>query len=118
MHAFDVPAGTKRGVLRLARGTAKECCLNTACINAIAFDGEHTSTVVISSSMSSGGAILDPVALRVVWGCGSGFVAVGVYYCFHTPLPTLPPPLLPAGEHTKSTPSEWGGYSSTIPDEP
>ena len=45
VHAFAVPAGTKRAVLRLARGAAKACSLNTACINAIAFDGEHRGLV-------------------------------------------------------------------------
>ena len=40
VHAFRMPSGTTRAVLRLDRGVAKECQLNTACINAIAFDGE------------------------------------------------------------------------------
>ena len=40
IDAFNVPAGTRRARLRLPRGTARECHLNTATITALAFDGE------------------------------------------------------------------------------
>ena len=42
IDAFNVPAGTRRARLRLPRGTARECHLNTATVTALAFDGELT----------------------------------------------------------------------------
>ena len=40
VHAYDVPAGTKRATIRLKRGVARDCALNTACVNALAFESE------------------------------------------------------------------------------
>lgn len=37
VHAFNVPAGTTRAALRLRRGTARDCHLNTAAITSLAF---------------------------------------------------------------------------------
>ena len=42
IDAFNVPAGTRRARLRLPRGTARECHLNTATSPPLAFDGELT----------------------------------------------------------------------------
>ena len=40
VHAYDVPAGSKRATIRLKRGVARDCALNTACVNALAFESE------------------------------------------------------------------------------
>ena len=42
VHAFHFPSGTKRAQLHLPRGSARDCSMNSATINALAFADDLT----------------------------------------------------------------------------
>ena len=71
VHVFNFPSGTKRAELHLPHGSAHECSLNSAAINALAFLDDRTFVSEGTTRLQRGGSYAITSCLWRLWRRGA-----------------------------------------------